>query len=84
VDRLTDAVIGKGEAWPHAEDGGWAATMTGEFRVEERKTGPGERSQTSGTDLFVPAWSLRCRVSSGVPALPHVAMELVLAGRQAP
>ena len=38
---------------------GWAAAMTGEFRVEVRKTGRGERSQTSGTDLFVPmTWPL--------------------------
>jgi len=37
--------------------------MTGEFRVEERKTGRGERSQTTGIDLFVPvAWPLPVRL----------------------
>ena len=33
--------------------------MTGAFTHEVRKTGRGERSQASGTDLSVPvAWSL--------------------------
>ena len=37
--------------------------MKGEFSVEVRKTGRGERSQTSATDLFVPvSWPLRVRV----------------------
>jgi hypothetical protein len=40
--------------WLHpsveAEARGWAAAMTGEFRVEERKTGRGERSQDDDFD----------------------------------
>jgi hypothetical protein len=52
-----------GPIWLHpsvkAEHGDWAATMTRRVQVGVRKTGRGERSQTSGTDLFVPmTWSL--------------------------
>jgi hypothetical protein len=40
-------VLGPSEARLHpsveAEARGWAAAMTGEFRLEERKTGRGER-----------------------------------------
>ena len=40
-------VLGPSEVWLHAsveaEARGWAAAMCGEFRVEERKTGRGER-----------------------------------------
>jgi hypothetical protein len=40
-------VLGPNEVWLHpsveAEARGWAAAMSGEFRVEERKTGRGER-----------------------------------------
>jgi hypothetical protein len=41
-------VLGPSEVWLYpsveAEARGWAAAMSGEFRVEERKTGRGERS----------------------------------------
>ena len=40
-------VLGPNEVWLYpsveAEARGWAAAMSGEFRVEERKTGRGER-----------------------------------------
>ena len=35
---------------------------TGDSEHEEGQSGRGERSQTSGTDLFVPGWSLTIRV----------------------
>ena len=68
----------------HARARGWdAAFGAGVVRVKEGRSGRGERSQASRTDLIVQAaWPLRCRVSLGVPALPQVAWEL-LAGRQA-
>jgi hypothetical protein len=41
-------VLGPSEVWLYpsveAEARGWAAAMSGEFRVEERKTGRGERN----------------------------------------
>jgi hypothetical protein len=41
-------VLGPSEVWLYpsveAEARGWAAAMSGEFRVEERKTGRGERT----------------------------------------
>jgi len=47
-----------------AEARGWGAAMTGEFGVEERKTGRGERTQPSGTDLNVPVvWALPVTVA---------------------
>jgi len=69
VDAVSDPnTLGPSEVWLHpsveAEARGWAATMTDGFRVEVRKTGRGERSQASGTDLFVPAvWGLPTRIS---------------------
>jgi hypothetical protein len=40
-------VLGPNEVWLYpsleAEERGWAAAMSGEFRVKERKTGRGER-----------------------------------------
>jgi hypothetical protein len=40
-------VLGPSEVWLYpsveAEARGWAAAMSGEFRMEERKTGRGER-----------------------------------------
>jgi hypothetical protein len=48
-------VLGPNEVWIHptaeAEARGWAAAMSGEFRVEMRKTGRGERTRTYGNDL---------------------------------
>jgi hypothetical protein len=43
-----------------AEAHGWAAAMSGAFRVEERKTGRGERARASGTRQI-----RRCRVTVG-------------------
>ena len=44
----------------HAKARGWdAAFGAGVVRVKEGQSGRGERSQTSGTDLFVPTtWPL--------------------------
>ena len=46
-------MLGPNEIWLHAsieaEARGWAAAMSGEFRVEERKTGRGERTSASLT-----------------------------------
>jgi hypothetical protein len=43
-------VLGPTELWLHpsveAEERGWAAAMSGEFVVEMRQTGRGERSRT--------------------------------------
>lgn len=42
-------ILGPNEVWLHptmaAEARGWAAAMSGEFRVEMRQTGRGERSR---------------------------------------
>jgi hypothetical protein len=61
-------VLGPNEVWLYpsveAEARGWAAAMSGEFRVEERKTGRGERSQTDRGDLNVP-FALECKVIGG-------------------
>ena len=50
-------VLGPSEAWLYpsveAEARGWAAAMSGEFRVEVRKTGRGERGCPATTDLPV-------------------------------
>lgn len=50
-------VLGPNEVWLYpsveAEARGWAAAMGGSFRMEERKTGRGERACTSHTDLRV-------------------------------
>jgi hypothetical protein len=47
-------VLGPNEVWLYpsieAEARGWAAAMSGEFRVEERKTGRGERNSTFMSD----------------------------------
>jgi hypothetical protein len=45
-----------------AEARGWAAAMSGEFRVEERKTGRGERAQGSANQQI-----RGCRVTMPVP-----------------
>ena len=46
-------VLGPNEVWLYAsveaEARGWAAAMSGEFRMEERKTGRGERASASLT-----------------------------------
>ena len=51
-------VLGPNETWLHpsveAQERGWAAGMSGEFRVELRQTGRGERSQAAPPDLNVP------------------------------
>jgi hypothetical protein len=48
-------VLGPNEVWLYAsveaEARGWAAAMTGEFRVEVRKTGRGERDSPATNDL---------------------------------
>ena len=48
-------VLGPNEVWLYpsveAEARGWAAAISGEFRVEERKTGRGERICPGTTDL---------------------------------
>jgi hypothetical protein len=48
-------VLGPNEVWLYpsveAEVRGWAAAMSGEFRVEVRKTGRGERDCPATTDL---------------------------------
>jgi DNA invertase Pin-like site-specific DNA recombinase len=45
-------VLGPAQVWLHpsveAEERGWAAAMSGEFQLELRQTGRGERSRTSG------------------------------------
>ena len=48
----------------HAKARGWdAAFGAGVVRVKEGRSGRGERSQTTGTDLFVPvAWPLPVRL----------------------
>ncbi len=50
-------VLGPNQVWLHpsveAEARGWAAAMSGEFRIELRQTGRGERACTSHTDLRV-------------------------------
>ncbi len=38
------------------------ASGTDLLSTKEGRSGRGERSQTTGTDLFVPVWPLRCRV----------------------
>lgn len=52
-------VLGPNEVWLYpsveAEARGWAAAMSGEFRVEERKTGRGERFSTYDCQV----WSRR-------------------------
>jgi hypothetical protein len=47
-DELAASGIGFTRAL-RAENRGWAAAMTGELRVEVRKTGRGERARASGT-----------------------------------
>ena len=48
-------VLGPNEVWLYpsveAEARGWAAAMSGEFRMEKRKTGRGERHSPATTDL---------------------------------
>ena len=48
-------VLGPSEVWLYpsveAEARGWAAAMSGEFRVEERKTGRGERNCAVMSDV---------------------------------
>jgi hypothetical protein len=50
-------VLGPSEVWLYpsveAEARGWAAAMSGEFRVEERKTGRGERSSAHTIQLSI-------------------------------
>jgi len=58
--RATVDVIAKDQTLG-AEDG---MTQRGDVVGKERKTGRGERSQTSSTDLFVPVtWALPCCVT---------------------
>ncbi len=48
----------------HAKAHGWdAAFGAGDQSISIGQSGRGERSQTSGTDLFVPAWRLPMRVA---------------------
>ena len=53
-------VLGPSEVWLYpsieAETQGWAAAMSGEFRVEVRKTGRGERARadTPSPILLIP------------------------------
>jgi len=48
-------VLGPNQVWLYpsleAEARGWAAAMAGEFEVEVRKTGRGERSRTDMSDV---------------------------------
>ncbi len=50
-------VLGPSEVWLHpsveAEARGWAAAMRGEFRVELRQTGRGERASGNTTQLSI-------------------------------
>ncbi len=50
-------VLGPNEVWLtpslEAEERGWAAAMRGEFRMKERRTGRGERTQASRTDQLI-------------------------------
>ena len=52
-------VLGPNEVWLYpsveAEARGWASAMSGEFRVELRQTGRGERRQATLRHLNVPA-----------------------------
>jgi hypothetical protein len=58
-------VLGPTQVWLHpsveAEERGWAAVMSGEFQLELRQIGRGERSQTDPGDLNVPL-PLSCEV----------------------
>jgi len=50
-------VLGPNEVWLYpsleAEERGWAAAMSGEFRVKERQTGRGERSGAETSQVVV-------------------------------
>src|ERR1700690_3613852 len=50
-------VLGSHEVWLHpsleAEERGWASAMSGEFRVEVRQTGRGERDCPATTALQI-------------------------------
>ncbi len=63
-------VLGPNEVWLYpvleAEARGWAAAMSGEFGVEVRKTGRGERSHTERSDLSVPELPLAMPWGCGV------------------
>jgi hypothetical protein len=50
-------VLGPNQIWlvpsVEAEERGWAAAMSGEFRVEERRTGRGERDRPSDNYILL-------------------------------
>jgi len=62
-------VLGPSEVWLYpsveAEARGWAAVMTGEFRIEERKTGRGERICPVMSDAGAIVRFVRPRAAAG-------------------
>jgi len=65
-------VLGPTEVWLHpsieAEERGWAAAMSGEFRVELRQTGRGERARASLTQRSPRFLMVNCTSRESLPA----------------